>query len=170
MWPRETLAARAKTCQSLGSFRMMERNQDISFSTSAVNVNSKEVLRTTIGNLFKSMKQAWNFHGDRGKKRQKLCPLCLTLSPLNRNNIVLPAVCEEVQQEPWRTVGSGTILHSALQTQAVSVRVEGRATPAQQEFFKSSGNPEELITQQEDKSFCLHTEESLILCCLSHSP
>lgn len=76
-------------------------------------------------------------------------------------------MCEEVQQEPWTTVGSGTILHNALQTRAVSLRVEGRATPAQQEPFKSSGNPEELIIQQEDKSFCLRTEESLILCCLT---
>lgn len=99
------------------------------------------------------------------KKRQKFCPLYVTfcvLSPLKGNNIVPPTVCEEVQ-EPWTTVGSATLLQRAVQTGAVTARMEGRPIPAQQElFFKSSRNPgEELIMQEEDTSFCVSAHRRL---------
>lgn len=98
------------------------------------------------------------------KKRQKFCPFYVTFcvfSPLKGNNIVPPTVCEEVQ-EPWTTVESVTLLQRAVQTRAVSARMEGRPIPAQQElFFKSSRNPGEELVMLEDTYFCVSAHRTL---------
>lgn len=95
------------------------------------------------------------------KKRQKFCHFYVTFCVLSPLNIVPPTVCEEVQ-EPWTTVESVTLLQRAVQTRAVTARMEGRPIPAQQElFFKSSRNPEELVSHARRHIFlCLCTQNA----------
>lgn len=71
--------------------------------------------------------------------------LCLLSTKREKGSkVVLPTICEEVQEQTWKNVVLGTLTQRAMKTGAVPASVEGRPPPSWQEpSLKSSGNPAE---------------------------